>query len=188
MKQTKQTNWSWPTFFNSIHRQAHVRSPEREHEITLTSREQQHSPSVPDVIQHAYLQHLRGMVERWTTSGIRGWFPRRVESNCDPKLRRARGNRSWGSSRTEERGTAGRWPISTRSLTRGIKRYHVPEASNRTRVYRVRDPRYVRHACMHSQDVSQSVALSNGAALQWSIGSKNLLEDGRILCGLARTT
>lgn len=40
-----------------------------------------------------------------------------------------------------ERGTAGRWPISTRSLTRGIKRYHVPEASNRTRV---RDPRYVR--------------------------------------------
>lgn len=62
-------------------------------------------PSIPDVIQHPYLEHLQ-----W---GMMSCIRERIKRN----------------GTTEEGG-----PISSHSLTRGIKRYHVLDASNRTHV------------------------------------------------------
>lgn len=63
----------------------------------------QHLPSIPDVIQHPYLEHLQ-----W---GMMSCIRERIKRN----------------GTAEEGG-----PISSHSLTRGIKRYHVLDASNRT--------------------------------------------------------
>lgn len=62
-------------------------------------------PSIPDVIQHPYLEHLQ-----W---GMMSCIRERIKRN----------------GTAEEGG-----PISSHSLTRGIKRYHVLDASNRTHV------------------------------------------------------